>query len=36
MASMDSSQLSIMPSGFEALPPADLRSLLEFLVQAHP
>ena len=36
MASMESSQLSIMPSGFEALPPEDLKSLLEFLAQAHP
>jgi hypothetical protein len=35
IASMDASQLSIMPIGFEALPPADLKALLEYLAQAH-
>ncbi len=35
IASIDSSQLSIMPTGFEALPPADLKALLEFLTQPH-
>jgi hypothetical protein len=34
IASMESSQLSIMPNGFEALPPDDLKSLLEYLAQA--
>lgn len=33
VASMDGSQLSIMPNGFETLPPDDLKSLLEFLAQ---
>jgi len=36
IASMDASQLSIMPAGFEALPPEDLKALLEFMSQAHP
>jgi hypothetical protein len=35
IASMDASQLSIMPSGFEALPPEDLKALIEYLAQAH-
>jgi putative heme-binding domain-containing protein len=35
IASLDASQLSIMPTGFEALPPDDLKSLLEYLAQAH-
>jgi hypothetical protein len=30
---MNGSQLSIMPNGFEALPPADLRALLTYLTQ---
>ena len=36
MASLESSELSIMPNGFEALPENDLKSLLEYLTQAHP
>ena len=35
IASMEGSQLSIMPSGLEALPPDDLKGLLEFLTQSH-
>jgi putative heme-binding domain-containing protein len=35
IASLDVSQLSIMPTGFEALPPDDLKSLIEFLAQPH-
>jgi putative membrane-bound dehydrogenase-like protein len=31
IASLDASQLSIMPTGFEALPPDDLKALLEYL-----
>ncbi len=34
--SMEASQLSIMPTGFEALPPADLQALIEYLAAAHP
>ena len=33
---MEGSQLSIMPTGLEALPPDDLKSLLEYLAQPHP
>ena len=33
IASLEASQLSIMPTGFEALPPEDLKSVLEFLCQ---
>ncbi len=33
IASLEGSQLSIMPNGFEALPPEDLKSLLDFLSQ---
>jgi len=36
IASLDASQLSIMPTGFESLPPDDLKSLLEYLAQPHP
>jgi putative heme-binding domain-containing protein len=36
IASMEGSQLSIMPTGLEALPADDLKALLEFLAQAHP
>ena len=36
IASLDASQLSIMPTGFEALPPDDLKALLEYLAQPHP
>ena len=36
IASMDGSQLSIMPTGFEALPADDLKALLEYLSQPHP
>jgi putative membrane-bound dehydrogenase-like protein len=32
---MDGSQLSIMPNGFETLPPSDLKALLAFLTQPH-
>ena len=35
IASMDGSQLSIMPTGFEALPPDDLKSLLEYLCHSN-
>ncbi len=35
LASMESSQLSIMPNGFEALPAGDLSALLEYLTQPH-
>jgi len=35
IASMEGSQLSIMPIGLEALPEDDLKALLEFLAQAH-
>jgi len=34
IASMQASQLSIMPNGFETLPPDDLKGLLEYLTQA--
>ena len=36
IGTMEGTQLSIMPVGLEALPPDDLKSLLEFLAQAHP
>jgi putative heme-binding domain-containing protein len=36
IASLDASQLSIMPAGFESLPPDDLKALLEYLAQPHP
>jgi len=36
IGTMEGTQLSIMPAGLEALPPDDLKSLLEFLAQAHP
>jgi putative membrane-bound dehydrogenase-like protein len=35
IANLDASQLSIMPTGFEALPADDLKALLEYLAQAH-
>ena len=35
IATMDGSQLSIMPTGFEALPAEDLKALLEYLCQPH-
>jgi putative heme-binding domain-containing protein len=35
IASMDGSQLSIMPTGFEALPADDLKALMEYLCQTH-
>jgi len=35
IASLEPSQLSIMPTGFESLPPDDLKSLLEYLAQPH-
>ncbi len=34
--SLQGSQMSIMPNGFEALPPSDLKALLAFLTQAPP
>ena len=36
ISALDSSQLSIMPTGFETLPADDLKALLEFLTQPHP
>jgi putative membrane-bound dehydrogenase-like protein len=33
VTNVDASQLSIMPTGFEALPPDDLKGLLEYLTQ---
>jgi putative heme-binding domain-containing protein len=36
IATMDASQLSIMPTGFEALPQDDLKALIEYLANAHP
>ena len=35
IASMDGSQLSIMPTGFESLPSDDLKALMEYLCQPH-
>jgi putative heme-binding domain-containing protein len=35
IASLDASELSIMPTGFEALPADDLKALLEYLAQSH-
>jgi len=35
IASMDGSANSIMPTGFEALPPDDLKSLLAFMTETH-
>ena len=35
IASLEGSQLSIMPIGFEATPPQDLKNLLEYLAQSH-
>ena len=35
IASLEASQLSIMPIGFEATPPQDLKNLLEYLAQSH-
>jgi putative membrane-bound dehydrogenase-like protein len=35
IASMDGSANSIMPNGFEALPPDDLKSLLTYLTESH-
>jgi hypothetical protein len=32
---MAASQLSLMPTGFEAIPADDLKALLEFLTQTH-
>ena len=32
---MEGSQLSIMPIGMEALPPDDIKALLEYLMQPH-
>ena len=36
IGTMEGSQLSIMPNGFEALPPDDLKSLLDYLTQTQP
>ena len=36
IAAMAGSQLSVMPNGFETLPPDDLRALLTYLTQPHP
>jgi putative heme-binding domain-containing protein len=35
IASLEASQLSIMPAGFESLPPDDLKGLIEYLAQPH-
>jgi putative heme-binding domain-containing protein len=35
IASMDGSQLSIMPTGFEALPSDDLKALMEYICTTH-
>ena len=35
IASLEGSQLSIMPIGMEALPADDLKNLLEYLAQSH-
>jgi putative membrane-bound dehydrogenase-like protein len=35
IASLEASQLSIMPAGFESLPPDDLKALVEYLAQPH-
>jgi len=35
IASLDASQLSIMPTGLEVLPPDSLKNLLEYLAQSH-
>ena len=35
IASLDASELSIMPTGFEALPPDDLKALIQYLAQPH-
>jgi putative heme-binding domain-containing protein len=35
IATLEASQLSIMPTGFEALPREDLKSVLEYLAGAH-
>jgi hypothetical protein len=32
---MEGSQLSIMPTGLESIPPDDLKALLEYLTQTH-
>jgi putative heme-binding domain-containing protein len=36
IAQLEASPLSIMPAGFESLPPDDLKSLVEYLAQPHP
>jgi hypothetical protein len=36
IATMEGSQLSIMPTGLEVLPRDDLKALLEYLAQSHP
>jgi putative heme-binding domain-containing protein len=35
IATLESSQQSIMPTGFESIPPDDIKSLLDYLGQAH-
>ena len=36
IAAMAGSQLSVMPNGFDALPPEDLKALLAYLTKAQP
>jgi putative membrane-bound dehydrogenase-like protein len=36
IAGLEGSPLSIMPNGFEAMPPEDLKALMEYLAQPHP
>jgi len=36
IAALDGTMLSIMPNGYESLPPQDLRSLLEYITQTRP
>ena len=36
IATLDGTMLSIMPNGFESLPPEDLKALLAHLTQPHP
>lgn len=36
IASLEGTQFSIMPAGFEALPENDLKALLEYITQPHP
>jgi putative heme-binding domain-containing protein len=36
IGALDGTMLSIMPNGFESLPPQDLKSLLEYITQTRP